>query len=134
MVDFPGFEAHPVDLPDAAEMRQHADAGERPRAAEIRCRGEVQGPESVAFDVRSRGPYTGVADGRLLVWEGKNCTDRLPPNTTTSRGATDPSSYSDDDGVAEVDPNVHPENDGTTVILDEEEDDGEDLFNDDYLK
>ncbi|KAE8804794.1 DNA replication licensing factor mcm2 [Hordeum vulgare] len=50
-------------------------------------------------------------------------TDRLPPNTTTSRGATDPSSYSDDDGEAEVDPNVHPE-----------EDDGEDLFNDDYLK
>ncbi|KAE8776365.1 DNA replication licensing factor mcm2 [Hordeum vulgare] len=50
-------------------------------------------------------------------------TDRLPPNTTTSRGATDPSSYSDDDGEAEVDPNVHPE-----------EDNGEDLFNDDYLK
>ncbi|KAI4995637.1 hypothetical protein ZWY2020_035540 [Hordeum vulgare] len=50
-------------------------------------------------------------------------TDRLPPNTTTSRGVTDPSSYSDDDGEAEVDPNVHPE-----------EDDGEDLFNDDYLK
>ncbi|KAI4995739.1 hypothetical protein ZWY2020_037787 [Hordeum vulgare] len=61
-------------------------------------------------------------------------TDRLPPNTTTSRGATDPSPYSDDDGVAEVDPNVHPKDDGTTVILDEEEDDEEDLFNDDYLK
>ncbi|KAE8796380.1 DNA replication licensing factor mcm2 [Hordeum vulgare] len=61
-------------------------------------------------------------------------TDRVPPNTTTSRGATDPSSYSDDDGEAKVDPNVHPEDDGTTVILDEEEDDGEDLLNDDYLK
>ncbi|KAI4980142.1 hypothetical protein ZWY2020_020627 [Hordeum vulgare] len=61
-------------------------------------------------------------------------TDRLPPNTITNRGATDPSSYSDNDGKAEVDPNVLPEDDGATVIRDEEEDDGEDLFNDDYLK
>ncbi|KAE8792940.1 protein STRICTOSIDINE SYNTHASE-LIKE 3-like [Hordeum vulgare] len=163
MVDFPGFEAHLVDLPDTAEMPQHADAGERLRGAEIRFRGEVQGPESVAFDVRDRGPYMGFVDGWLLVWDSTLgllrarlattspnhilsfyflyplgspgfSTDRVPPNTTTSRGATDPSSYSDDDGEAEVDPNVHPEDDGTTVILDEEEDDGEDLFNDDYLK
>ena len=41
MVDFPGFEAHPVELPDAAEMPPHADAGERLRGAEIRFRGEV---------------------------------------------------------------------------------------------
>ncbi|KAI5016510.1 hypothetical protein ZWY2020_006361 [Hordeum vulgare] len=61
-------------------------------------------------------------------------TDLLPPNTTNSHGATDPSSYSDDDGKAEVDPNVLPEDDGATVILDEEEDDWEDLFNNDYLK
>ncbi|KAM0896190.1 hypothetical protein ACQ4PT_023343 [Festuca glaucescens] len=60
-------------------------------------------------------------------------TDRLPPNTTTSRGATDPSSYSDDDGEAEVDPNVLPDDDGAAVVADEEEEDGEDLFNDDYL-
>ncbi|KAE8784915.1 protein STRICTOSIDINE SYNTHASE-LIKE 3-like [Hordeum vulgare] len=70
MVDFPGFEAHPVDLPNAAEMPLHADAGERLRGAEIRFRGEVRGPESVAFDPRGRGPYTGVADGRVLVWDG----------------------------------------------------------------
>jgi hypothetical protein len=61
-------------------------------------------------------------------------TDRLPPNTTTSRGATDPSSYSDDDGEAEVDPNVLPDDDGAAVVAEEEEEDGEDLFNDDYLK
>ncbi|KAI4996060.1 hypothetical protein ZWY2020_041158 [Hordeum vulgare] len=181
MLDFPGFEAHPVDLPAAAEMPQHANEGERLRGAEIRFRGEVQGPESVAFDVRGRGSYTGVADGRLLVWDGARwayfekigalpyvpaahnhqdqavliesrppdafeacvlyplgspgfSTDRVPPNTTTSRGATDPSSYSDDDGEAEDDPNVHPEDNGTTVILDGEEDVGEDLFDDDYLK
>jgi hypothetical protein len=63
MVDFPGFEVHPVDLPAADEMPLHADAAER-------LRGEVQGPESVAFDPRGRGPYTGVADGRVVVWDG----------------------------------------------------------------
>ncbi|KAI4973351.1 hypothetical protein ZWY2020_029059 [Hordeum vulgare] len=158
MVDFPGFEAHPVDLPDAAEMPHHADSGERLRGAEIRFRSEEQGPESIA---RARaGRHTGV-DGRLLEKIGALpyvpaahnhqdqdvrierrppdafeasvlyplgspgfSTDRVPPNTTTNCGAIDPSSYSDDDGEAEVDPNVHPEDDGTTVLLDEEEDDG----------
>ncbi|KAL6894049.1 hypothetical protein ACP4OV_008147 [Aristida adscensionis] len=70
MVDFPGFEAHHVDLPSAAEMPPHADAGERLRGAEVRFRGEVQGPESVAFDPRGGGPYTGVADGRVVRWDG----------------------------------------------------------------
>ncbi|KAE8794314.1 protein STRICTOSIDINE SYNTHASE-LIKE 3-like [Hordeum vulgare] len=70
MLDFPGFEAHPVDPPAAAEMPQHANEGERLRGAEIRFRGEVQGPKSVAFDVRGSRPYTGVADGRLLVSDG----------------------------------------------------------------
>ncbi|KAE8798404.1 protein STRICTOSIDINE SYNTHASE-LIKE 3-like [Hordeum vulgare] len=70
MVDFPGFEAHPVDLPDAAEMPLHVDAGERLCGAEIRFRCEVRGPESVTFDPRGRGPYTGVANGRVLIWDG----------------------------------------------------------------
>ncbi|CAN6371904.1 unnamed protein product [Urochloa humidicola] len=62
-------------------------------------------------------------------------TDRLPPNTTTSRGATDPSSYSDDDGEAEVDPHVLPEDDDPAAAAapDEEDEEGEDLFNDNYL-
>jgi hypothetical protein len=63
MVDFPGFEAHPVDLPGADEIPRHADAADR-------LRGDVQGPESVAFDPRGRGPYTGVADGRVAFWDG----------------------------------------------------------------
>ncbi|KAL5218768.1 hypothetical protein ABZP36_019452 [Zizania latifolia] len=70
MVEFPGFVAHLVELPDAAEMPPHADTRERLRGAEIRFRGEVQGPESVAFDRLGRGPYTGVADGRVLFWDG----------------------------------------------------------------
>ncbi|KAJ1256440.1 hypothetical protein BS78_K026400 [Paspalum vaginatum] len=61
-------------------------------------------------------------------------TDRLPPNTT-SRGATDPSSYSDDDGEAEVDPHVLPEDDDPAAAAapDEEDEEGEDLYNDNYL-
>jgi hypothetical protein len=70
MVDFPDFEAHPVDLPGADEMPRHADAAERLRGAEVRFRGDVQGPESVAFDRRGRGPYTGIADGRVVFWDG----------------------------------------------------------------
>lgn len=30
----------------------------------------VTGPESIAFDCRGRGPYVGVADGRILKWRG----------------------------------------------------------------
>lgn len=28
------------------------------------------GPESLAFDPNGEGPYTGVADGRILKWQG----------------------------------------------------------------
>jgi hypothetical protein len=30
--------------------------------------GGAAGPESVAFDGRGDGPYTGVSDGRVLRW------------------------------------------------------------------
>lgn len=30
----------------------------------------VSGPESVAFDGRGGGPYSGVSDGRVLRWDG----------------------------------------------------------------
>jgi DNA replication licensing factor MCM2 len=60
-------------------------------------------------------------------------TDRLPPNTT-SRGATDPSSYSDDDDEAEVDPHVLPDDDEPAAVAPDEDEEGEDLFNDNYLE
>ncbi|KAF0915174.1 hypothetical protein E2562_034086 [Oryza meyeriana var. granulata] len=66
MAEFPGFEAHPVRLPDTSEITPHADARDRLRGAEILFRSEVQGPESVAFNPLGRGPYTDVADGRVL--------------------------------------------------------------------
>ena len=31
---------------------------------------EFNGPESLAFDGYGRGPYTGVGDGRIMVWNG----------------------------------------------------------------
>ncbi|KAL6976199.1 Protein STRICTOSIDINE SYNTHASE-LIKE 13 [Sarracenia purpurea var. burkii] len=33
--------------------------------------GEVFGPESLEFDPRGRGPYAGLADGRIVRWEGE---------------------------------------------------------------
>ncbi|KAJ8505579.1 hypothetical protein OPV22_006465 [Ensete ventricosum] len=33
----------------------------------------VAGPESLAFDRRGEGPYTGVSGGRILKWQGKGC-------------------------------------------------------------
>lgn len=36
---------------------------------------QVQGPESIAFDPHGLGPYTGVADGRILFWNGLSWTD-----------------------------------------------------------
>lgn len=41
----------------------------------IMFKDQVQGPESVAFDPLGRGPYTGVADGRVLFWNGESFTD-----------------------------------------------------------
>lgn len=33
---------------------------------------EVFGPESLEFDALGRGPYTGLADGRIVRWMGEN--------------------------------------------------------------
>ncbi|KAK2631313.1 hypothetical protein EUGRSUZ_L03099 [Eucalyptus grandis] len=43
----------------------------------------AHGPESLAFDLSGEGPYTGVADGRVLKWEGdergKECVRPFAP-------------------------------------------------------
>jgi hypothetical protein len=57
MVDFPGFEAHLVDLPDPSEMSPHADARERLCGAEARRR-----------------------CGQVIFWDG----ERWAPFATTS--------------------------------------------------
>uniref|UniRef100_A0A1D1XFC9 Adipocyte plasma membrane-associated protein n=1 Tax=Anthurium amnicola TaxID=1678845 RepID=A0A1D1XFC9_9ARAE len=70
MVEFPAFEAHRVDLPTWSELPAERDAESLLQRSELRFVGEVQGPESIAFDSRGR-PYTGVADGRVVLWDGR---------------------------------------------------------------
>ena len=41
--------------------------------------GLLRGPESVAFDAKGNGPYSGISDGRVLKWNG----DRLGWTTYT---------------------------------------------------
>ena len=52
-------------FPPRCRRKRHADGRERLRGA------EVQGPENVAFAPQGRMPYTGVADGRVVFWDGK---------------------------------------------------------------
>ncbi|KAI4314016.1 hypothetical protein L6164_026959 [Bauhinia variegata] len=40
------------------------------RFRELQLPNNVVGPESLAFDCHGRGPYVGVADGRILKWKG----------------------------------------------------------------
>lgn len=75
MADFPGFEVYPVELPPWSELPTARDPEDRLQRAEVRFLGQIQGPESVAFDPLGRGPYTGVADGRVLVWNGHSWSD-----------------------------------------------------------
>ncbi|XBJ01429.1 hypothetical protein VPH35_021082 [Triticum aestivum] len=49
--------------------------------------GLLRGPESVAFDAKGNGPYSGISDGRVLKWNG----DRL--GWTTSEACTASSGY-----------------------------------------
>ncbi|GER25790.1 calcium-dependent phosphotriesterase superfamily protein [Striga asiatica] len=51
----------PPPLPDSHAVLSGADR--------IHLAGAV-GPESLAFDPSGGGPYTGVADGRILKWDG----------------------------------------------------------------
>lgn len=75
MVGFPGFETYGVDQPPWAELPTAQDAENLLQKAELRFLGQVQGPESVVFDQKGRGPYVGVADGRVLFWDGSSWTD-----------------------------------------------------------
>eukprot|EP00271_Cylindrocystis_brebissonii_P015761 TRINITY_DN38764_c0_g1_i1.p1 TRINITY_DN38764_c0_g1~~TRINITY_DN38764_c0_g1_i1.p1 ORF type:complete len:446 (-),score=54.93 TRINITY_DN38764_c0_g1_i1:668-2005(-) len=48
-----------------------ADAVNKLADAELRFRNEIFGPESIAFDPLGGGPYTGIADGRVVQWTGE---------------------------------------------------------------
>lgn len=72
---FPDFKAYRADLPPWSQLTSAHDPESKLQRAEVRFLNQVQGPESVAFDPRGRGPYTGVADGRILFWNGESWTD-----------------------------------------------------------
>ncbi|KAL9228626.1 hypothetical protein vseg_004181 [Gypsophila vaccaria] len=75
IADFPDFVSYKVDLPDWSEVPNNRDPHNLLQKSEIRFMGQVQGPESVVFDSLGRGPYTGIADGRVVFWNGVNWTD-----------------------------------------------------------
>ncbi|PKA51270.1 Strictosidine synthase 3 [Apostasia shenzhenica] len=75
MTKFPGFEVYHAELPAWSELPTVRDSENRLQRAELRFLNQIQGPESIAFDPLGRGPYTGVADGRVLFWNGESWSD-----------------------------------------------------------
>ncbi|CAM8919814.1 unnamed protein product [Rhodiola kirilowii] len=72
---FPNFVAYKVDMPPWSQLPVVRDASNLLNKSEIRFLNQVQGPESVAFDPLGRGPYAGVADGRVVFWDGHSWID-----------------------------------------------------------
>lgn len=73
MAEFPGFETYGVD--SSSEMPKARDTQNLLQKAEVRFLNQLQGPESIAFDPQGRGPYTGIADGRIVFWDGQSWSD-----------------------------------------------------------
>eukprot|EP00475_Leptophrys_vorax_P017417 TRINITY_DN24091_c0_g1_i1.p1 TRINITY_DN24091_c0_g1~~TRINITY_DN24091_c0_g1_i1.p1 ORF type:complete len:454 (-),score=-17.79 TRINITY_DN24091_c0_g1_i1:34-1395(-) len=62
-----GLPFHPVVIPLAPRaLPAPTDTSDRLAQANHRFQGEAFGPESIAWDLDGRGPYTGVSDGRIL--------------------------------------------------------------------
>lgn len=82
----PDFAALPLDSPpNWRQLSRIADAEDKLRTAEVRFRGQVMGPESLAFDARGRGPYTGLSDGRVVRWDGPAAGWSLFATTSPNR-------------------------------------------------
>ncbi|KAK3040167.1 hypothetical protein RJ639_028417 [Escallonia herrerae] len=73
--NFPDFEAVKVDMPPWSEVPVEKDTEDLLQKADIKFLNQVQGPESLAFDPQGRGPYSGIADGRVVVWNGEAWVD-----------------------------------------------------------
>ncbi|CAL5211679.1 unnamed protein product [Lathyrus oleraceus] len=66
IANFPNFEVKKVQMPAWSELPNDRDQHNLLQNSHIRFLNQVQGPESIAFDNLGRGPYTGLADGRIL--------------------------------------------------------------------
>ncbi|KAJ7948114.1 putative Strictosidine synthase [Quillaja saponaria] len=73
--DFPDFETYQVGMPAWSQLPTERDTENLLQNSEIKFLNQIQGPESIAFDPLGRGPYAGVADGRILFWSGQSWTD-----------------------------------------------------------
>ncbi|KAG2670628.1 hypothetical protein I3760_14G095000 [Carya illinoinensis] len=73
--EFPDFEAYAVEMPAWSQVPTDRDTQNLLQKSEIKFLNQIQGPESIVFDPLGRGPYTGVADGRVLFWNGQSWTD-----------------------------------------------------------
>ncbi|PIA59741.1 hypothetical protein AQUCO_00400559v1 [Aquilegia coerulea] len=73
--DFPDFETVKVEMSPWSEIPVEKDTENLLQNSEIKFLNQIQGPESMAFDPLGRGPYTGVADGRVLFWNGESWID-----------------------------------------------------------
>ncbi|KAE8733092.1 Protein STRICTOSIDINE SYNTHASE-LIKE 3 [Hibiscus syriacus] len=73
--EFTDFVAYKVDMPPWGLVPTLRDDENLLEKSEIKFMNEVQGPESIAFDPLGSGPYTGVADGRIVFWDGQRWND-----------------------------------------------------------
>lgn len=73
--EFPDFESVKVEMPAWSDIPLHRDHQNLLQNSQIKFLNQIQGPESIAFDPSGRGPYTGVADGRIIFWDGHNWSD-----------------------------------------------------------
>ncbi|KAJ7981258.1 putative Strictosidine synthase [Quillaja saponaria] len=73
--EFPDFQSYRLDMPAWSQVPTERDTENLLQKSEIKFLNQIQGPESIAFDPLGRGPYTGVADGRILFWNGQSWTD-----------------------------------------------------------
>ena len=72
---FPDFKSYKVEMPPWSLLPKEKDEENLLQRSEIKFLNQIQGPESMAFDPLGRGPYTGVADGRILFYDGQKWTD-----------------------------------------------------------
>ncbi|KAI5064982.1 hypothetical protein GOP47_0019677 [Adiantum capillus-veneris] len=87
LAELPSFKAKaitpPIPRPGSLPFpRDHHNKLQQ--ASRVRFLYDVMGPESLAFDSKGRGPYTGIADGRIMRWDGSGWTPfaTLYPNGT----------------------------------------------------
>ncbi|PHT46455.1 Protein STRICTOSIDINE SYNTHASE-LIKE 3 [Capsicum baccatum] len=88
--DVKDFKAYRVDVPHWSEIPVEKDTQNLLQKSEIKFLNEIQGPESIAFDPKGRGPYTGIADGRIVLWDGEKWIDFAYTSANNRSGFCDP--------------------------------------------